>query len=158
MMETELRQIVISRKEKYMKTESNITKLESDVDDLTKRIQHINLSLEKASITLKQVKKTFVVTTEKNRLMIRMMPNYKGRVGKRKSYGSGCCMSALAQKKHVGSLYTDLTYDAGKGGRIRSREAEDGANFENYKTGLHQLRPSLQARRTGNDGWGSSEE
>ena len=91
MMETELRQIVISRKEKYMKTESNITKLESDVDDLTKRIQHINLSLEKASITLKQVKKTFVVTTEKNRLMIRMMPNYKGRVGKRKSYGSGCC-------------------------------------------------------------------
>ena len=53
-----------------MKTESNITKLESDVDDLTKRIQHINLSLEKATITLKQVKKTFVVTTEKNRLML----------------------------------------------------------------------------------------
>jgi|688.fasta_scaffold1863694_2 hypothetical protein len=59
MMETELRQILVSRKEKYMKTESNITKLESDVDDLTKRIQHINLSLEKASITLKQVKKNF---------------------------------------------------------------------------------------------------
>jgi hypothetical protein len=53
-----------------MKTESNITKLESDVEDLTKRIQHINLSLEKATITLKQVKKNFVVTTEKNRLML----------------------------------------------------------------------------------------
>ena len=46
------------------------------------------------------------------------------------SYGSGCCMSALAQKKkHVGYQYTDLTYDAGTGGRIRSRRAEDGANF-----------------------------
>jgi hypothetical protein len=69
-METELRQIVVSRKEKCMKTESNITKLESDVEDLTKRIRHINLSLEKATITLKQVKKNFVVTTEKNRLML----------------------------------------------------------------------------------------
>jgi hypothetical protein len=55
-METELRQVVVSRKEKYMKTESSITKLESDVDDLTKRVHMINISLEKGSINLKQVK------------------------------------------------------------------------------------------------------
>ena len=39
-----------------MKFASNFTKIESDVDDLTKRMQITNVSLEKASITLKQVR------------------------------------------------------------------------------------------------------
>nr|CAH0103174.1 unnamed protein product [Daphnia galeata] len=49
--EEEVRQM----REKYMKFASNFTKIESDVDDLTKRMQITNVSLEKASITLKQV-------------------------------------------------------------------------------------------------------
>ncbi|XP_046640134.1 tropomyosin-like [Daphnia pulicaria] len=52
---TELRQVLVSRKENFMKIEAHVKKMEGDVDNLTKRINNINTSLEKAVVTLKQV-------------------------------------------------------------------------------------------------------
>jgi hypothetical protein len=46
-----------------MKIEAHVKKMEGDVDNLTKRINNINTSLEKAVVTLKQVKTIITVTT-----------------------------------------------------------------------------------------------
>lgn len=54
-MGTELRRILVNRKEKYLRIEASVTKLEEEVDDLTKRIQHTNSKIDQASNNLKQV-------------------------------------------------------------------------------------------------------
>lgn len=58
-----MRQVLVSRKENFMKIEAHVKKMEGDVDNLTKRINNINTSLEKAVVTLKQVKTIITVTT-----------------------------------------------------------------------------------------------
>lgn len=54
-MGTELRSLVVNRKEKYMKIEAIVTKLEKEVEDIIKRINNTNARLEQASNNLKQV-------------------------------------------------------------------------------------------------------
>lgn len=56
MQVNELRRILVSRKEKYMKIEAVVTKLEGEVEDANKRIQNVQARLEQAVVALKQVK------------------------------------------------------------------------------------------------------
>lgn len=51
----ELRRILVNRKEKYMKIEAAVTKLEGEVEDTNKRIQNVQARLEQAVAALKQV-------------------------------------------------------------------------------------------------------
>jgi|LakMenEpi03Aug12_release.lakeMendotaPanAssembly.Ray.scaffolds.fasta_scaffold577727_2 hypothetical protein len=55
-MAAELRRLVVSRKEKYLKIEAIVQKEEAEVDEITKRIQSTNARLEKEASILKQVK------------------------------------------------------------------------------------------------------
>jgi hypothetical protein len=56
-MGAELRQTLVYRKEKYLKTEAVMTKLEEVVDNITKQMQIIqnNFRIEQATNTLSQV-------------------------------------------------------------------------------------------------------
>lgn len=54
-MGAELRRTLVNRKEKYLKIEAVVTKLEEEVDDITKRMQSINFRIEQATNTLSQV-------------------------------------------------------------------------------------------------------
>ena len=56
MQVNELRGLLVNRKEKYMKTEAVVTKLEQEVEETNKRIQNIQTKLEKTAISLKQVR------------------------------------------------------------------------------------------------------
>lgn len=55
-MGSELRRVLVNRKEKYLNIEAVTTKLEAEVEDITKKINNINCRLEQATIALKQVK------------------------------------------------------------------------------------------------------
>lgn len=55
-MGTELRRLLVNRREKYMKIEAVVQKLEGDVEDITKRINSTNIKLEQAANILKEVK------------------------------------------------------------------------------------------------------
>ena len=53
--ETELRQVLVNRKEKCMKIEAGVKRLETEVDEISKRMVGIQLKIEQSSVTLKQV-------------------------------------------------------------------------------------------------------
>lgn len=55
-MGSELRQLLLNRKDKYMRFEACINKLENDVEELNKKLSSLNAKLENGTSTLKQVK------------------------------------------------------------------------------------------------------
>lgn len=59
MKEAELRQHLLQRKERYMKVEASVKRLEAEVEEVSKRLQATNVRLEHAQATLKQVKCVF---------------------------------------------------------------------------------------------------
>ena len=54
-MGAELRKLVVSRKEKYLKIEAIVKKEEEEVEEITKRIRITHARLEQEANTLKQV-------------------------------------------------------------------------------------------------------
>ncbi len=54
-MAAELRKLVVTRKEKYLKIEAIVKKEEKEVDEITKRIRSTHAKLEQETNTLKQV-------------------------------------------------------------------------------------------------------
>jgi len=55
MKESELRQHLLQRKERYLNVEGSVNKLESDVEELSKRVSAIGVRLEQATANLQQV-------------------------------------------------------------------------------------------------------
>lgn len=47
--------MLVSRKEKSMKIETSVKRLESEVDEINKRMANIQIKIEQSSISLKQV-------------------------------------------------------------------------------------------------------
>ena len=55
MKESELRQHLLQRKERYLNVEGSVNKLETDVEELSKRVSAIGVRLEQATANLQQV-------------------------------------------------------------------------------------------------------
>ena len=65
--ETELRQVLVNRKEKCMKIEAGVKRLETEVDEISKRMAGIQLKIEQSCVTLKQVNSRFNLLDSKMR-------------------------------------------------------------------------------------------